>query len=38
MKKNITKEQDEFVYQNGKVIMKEIRQDWLDRLGDSELT
>ena len=38
MKKNKTKKQDDFVYRNGKEIMKEIRQDWLDSLGDTELT
>ena len=38
MKKNKTKKQDEFAYRNGKEIMKEIRQDWLDSLGDTELT
>ena len=37
MKKKKTKKQSDFVYRNGKELMKEIRQDFLDSMGDTEL-
>ena len=37
MKKKKTKKQSGFVYRNGKELMKEIRQDFLDSMGDTEL-
>ena len=38
MKKNKTKKQDEFVFRKDEEILEEFRQDWLDSLGDTELT